>query len=136
MLAQQGETPGSFFKHTFFTNSHDNSIKAVADGQADAASVDSLIYDFLYTAGDPYATRTRVLTKSSPYGIPPVVVHPSLDNKLKLQLKATLLSLHEDPEAKKLLDKLQIDRFQEGNPGMYDSVREMNRWLAKRSGKK
>ncbi len=136
MLAQMGETPGTFFKHTYFTNSHDNSIKAVADGQADAASVDSLIYDYLNTAGDPDASRTRILTKSSPYGIPPVVVHPALDNKLKRQLKAALLSLHEDPEARKLLDKLQIDRFREGDPGMYDSVREMNLWLAKRSGKK
>ncbi len=135
MLAQQGETPGSFFKHTLFTNSHDNSIKAVADGQVDSASVDSLIYDFLYTAGDPNAARTRILTKSSPYGIPPVVVHPALNNNLKLQLKAALLSLHQDPEARKLLDKLQIDRFQEGDPGMYDSVREMNRWLAKRRTK-
>ena len=34
-LAKRGETPESFFGETFFTNSHDNSIKAVAEGLAD-----------------------------------------------------------------------------------------------------
>jgi len=135
MLAQIGETPKSFFKHTFFTNSHDNSIKAVAEGEADGASVDSLIWDFLYSSGDPDATRTRIAGKSSPFGIPPVVVHPDLDEGLKRQLKTAILSLHKDPQAKKLLDRLQIDKFQAGDPGMYDSVREINRWVSKRGGK-
>ena len=43
VLAKRGETPDSFFKEAFFNNSHDNSIKAVAQGLSDGAAVDSLI---------------------------------------------------------------------------------------------
>jgi phosphonate transport system substrate-binding protein len=48
MLARRGETPKSFFDEFFYSHSHDNSIRAVANGQADGAAVDSLIW---YPAG-------------------------------------------------------------------------------------
>lgn len=128
MLAKDGESPESYFAETFYTNSHDNSIKAVADGLADGAAVDSLIWEFM-NAVDPEATaRTKIIEKSPPYGIPPVVVHPHLDAELKRRLKAAFLSLHEDPNAIPLLRKIQIDRFTEGDDAMYDSVREMRQW--------
>lgn len=135
MLAKRGEKPASFFGETFFTNSHDNSIKAVADGLADGASVDSLIWDFLDSSGSPFTARTRIIEKSPPYGIPPIVVHPGLDPVLKARLKESILSLHDDPRAKQVMARLQIDRFEPGDDRMYDSVREMNRWLLKKGGK-
>ncbi len=53
VLAKQGETPASFFRETFFSYSHDNSIKMVAESQADGAAVDSLIWDFLNIVDPP-----------------------------------------------------------------------------------
>jgi phosphonate transport system substrate-binding protein len=47
LLWQQDETPESYFAETFYTFSHDNSIRAVADGLVDGAAVDSLVYDYL-----------------------------------------------------------------------------------------
>lgn len=135
MLAKRGETPASFFGETFFTNSHDNSIKAVAEGLADGASVDSLIWESLDSDGSPLTAGTRIIDKSPPYGIPPIVVHPELDPVLKARLKESLLSLHEDPKAKQLMDRLRIDRFEPGDDRMYDSVREMNRWVSKKGDK-
>lgn len=130
MLAQRRATPESFFADHFFTYSHDNSIHAVAAGLADGAAVDSLIWDFFNTAGSPDTARTRVIETSPPYGIPPVVVHPRLDAALKARLRALLLSLHDDPEAAVLLKELQIERFVAGEDARYDSVREMERWIA------
>lgn len=43
MLAQRGETPQSFFAEFYYAYSHDNAIRAVAEGMADGAAVDSLI---------------------------------------------------------------------------------------------
>jgi len=128
-LSRQGETPEHFFGETFFTHSHDNSIKAVANGLADGASVDSLIYEYINTVNPVDTSRTRIIYKSPPYGIPPVVVHPALDPELKQRLREVFLHLHENPEARPLLAKLQIDRFVTGNDAMYASVREMEEAL-------
>jgi phosphonate transport system substrate-binding protein len=133
MLARLGETPESFFEQTFFTGSHDNSIKAVAEGLADAGAVDSLIWEFLNAVDPTYTARTRIVEKSPPYGIPPVVVHPDLPAERKERLRKVFLQLHEDREASVLLGELRIERFGEGDDSMYDSVREMQAWLAGRA---
>jgi len=130
MLAQRHETPESFFADSFFTYSHDNSIHAVADGLADGAAVDSLIWEYFNASGSPDTVRTRIIEKSPPYGIPPVVIHPATDAQLKSRLRAVLFVLHDDPKAAPLLKELQIDRFEAGEDAMYDSVRQMERWIA------
>lgn len=135
MLALRGETPQTFFREVFYSHSHDNSIRAVADGQVDGAAVDSLIWEFMSRIDPALTGRTKIVAKSPPYGIPPVVVHPSLNAATKKQLKEILLSLHTDPKAVPLLKKIQIDRFVAGNDAMYDTVREMSRWVDKKSGK-
>jgi len=130
MLAQRGETPESFFADSFFTHSHDNSIHAVAEGLADGAAVDSLIWEYFNATGSPDTIRTAIIEKSPPYGIPPVVIHPAVAAGLKERLRAAFFSLHEDPKAIPLLKELQIDRFEAGDDAMYDSVRQMERWIA------
>ena len=135
MLAKRGETPKSFFREFFYSHSHDNSIKAVADQLSDGAAVDSLIWEFFSTIDPKLTEKTRIIEKSPPYGIPPIVVHPDLDPASKAVLKKILLSLHQQAPAAAVLAKLQIDRFAEGDDAMYDSVREMERWLATRPGR-
>lgn len=135
MLAKRGETPTTFFKEFFYSHSHDNSIKAVAEQLSDGAAVDSLIWEFLSHLDPRLTAQTRIIEKSPPYGIPPIVVHPDLDPAIKAQLKKVFLSLHQQDSATAVLAKLQIDRFAEGEDAMYDTVREMNRWLAKQFGK-
>lgn len=130
MLAQRHETAKSFFADSFFTYSHDNSIHAVAQGMADGAAVDSLIWEYFNATGSTDTSRTRIIEKSPPYGIPPVVVHPAADVQLTSRLRAVLFSLHKDPLAIALLKELQIDRFEAGEDAMYDSVRLMERWIA------
>jgi len=129
MLAKRGETPKSFFKEYFYSHSHDNSIKAVADQLCDGAAVDSLIWEFFQVLDPKLTAQTRIIEKSPPYGIPPIVVHPDLDPACKAELKKILLTLHQQDSAREVLAKLQIDRFAAGNDAMYDTVREMNRWL-------
>lgn len=135
MLAKKGETPQSFFREVFYSNGHDNSIRAVANGQADGAAVDSLIWEFMNRVEPELTGKTRIIEKSPPYGIPPVVVSAGLDPAVKRRLKEIFLTLHEDRDAAPLLAKLQIDRFVEGSDAMYDTVREMSRWIDSRAGK-
>lgn len=129
MLGLRGETPETFFKSTSHTYSHDNSIRAVAENVADGAAVDSLIWEYLNATDPADTSRTRIIEKSPPYGIPPVVVNPSLDLRLKSELKGIFLNLHKDAQAAALLKEMGIDRFEEGDDAMYDSVRAMQDWL-------
>jgi phosphonate transport system substrate-binding protein len=127
MIAQMGENPETFFRLTFFTYSHDKSIQAVAEKMVDGAAVDSLVWDFK-TATDPrFTSRTKIISKSPPYGIPPLVVSKDIDPALKEKLGKILRQMHEDKKGKEILDRIMIDRFSEANDSLYDSIREMKK---------
>ncbi|MCK5004202.1 MAG: phosphate/phosphite/phosphonate ABC transporter substrate-binding protein [Candidatus Aminicenantes bacterium] len=136
MLAKIGETPDSFFKETFFTYSHDNSIKSIADKQSDGAAVDGMIWDFFNSLSPLMVSRTKIIERSPPYGIPPIVVHPEMDKRFKKKLRKIFLSLHLDEKSKFLLDQIHIDRFEAGEPSMYDTIIEMRNWIKEMKTKK
>lgn len=125
MLWQMGETPEHFFQKTIFTYSHDNSIKAVTEKWVDGAAVDSLVYDFIAQREPSYAGRTRIVARSEPYGIPPVVVHPELDAGLKQQLRDILLGMDGDEGGREALAELDIERFVPVDENLYDSARRV-----------
>lgn len=128
-LAKRNETPEFYFKKTFFTYSHDNSIRAVANGLADGAAVDSLIFDFMHVKNPELTAKTMVVDRSPPYGIPPVVVTPSMDPGMKENLKKVFFTIHQDPKGKQLLESLQIDRFEQGDDSDYNTIRELQDFL-------
>lgn len=132
LLAQIGETPGSFFREFVYTYAHDKSIRAVAQGIVDGAAVDQLIWDYLDTTNPELTAETRVIETSGPYGMPPVVVRPGLDPELKERLRHLLLSMHEDDRGKEILEGMMVDRFVAIDDSAYDSIREMRSWLAGR----
>lgn len=132
MLARMQQTPESFFSRSIFTYGHDNSIKAVAQKHVDGASVDSLIWDYAARKTPQTTALTRIILKSDPYGIPPVVAHPSMDPALKKLLRDTLLTIHQDPDGKPILAGMMIDRFVPGDDANYNTIRTMNTWVAGR----
>jgi phosphonate transport system substrate-binding protein len=136
MLAKIGETPDSFFRKHVFTHAHDKSIKAVAQGIVDGASVDSLIWDYADKMNPQFTSKTKIIRKSAPYAIPPVAVRPGLDNKLKKELKQVFLAAHTDPEGREILKNMMIDKFVEIDDSAYDSIREMKMWVKKQSRKR
>ncbi|MFZ3169072.1 MAG: phosphate/phosphite/phosphonate ABC transporter substrate-binding protein [Candidatus Methanoperedens sp.] len=127
MIAQLGENPETFFKLTFFTYSHDKSIQAVAEKMVDGAAVDSLVWDFKNATDPDFTSRTKIISKSPPYGIPPLVVSKDIDPTLKEKLGKILLQMHEDEKGREILDRIMIDRFSEANDSLYNSVREMKK---------
>lgn len=130
LLHRLGERPETFFARTFFTYGHDNSISAVAEGIADAASVDSIVLDYAIKRDPSLTTRLRVLQTSPPFGMPPVVVSPELRPQAKALLRNILLTMHTDPEGQAALKVLEIDRFVPGRDSDYDSIRQMEAELA------
>lgn len=125
LLWQQDETPESYFAETIYTFSHDNSILAVADGFVDGASVDSLVYDYLLQRQPSLSNQIRVIQKSVPYGIPPVVIPAAADQQLKDEARRVLLTMHQNGIGKAILDTLGIEQFVPVDDSAYNSVREM-----------
>ncbi len=124
ILVEMGETPDTFFRLYIFTYSHDKSIKAVAERLVDAANVDSLIWDYINSTNPTLTSKTRIIIKSPPYGIPPVVVSKNIDPELKKRLRDILLHMHEDEEGRAILGKIMIDKFVLIDDSAYDSTRE------------
>lgn len=127
VISQMGETPERFFKSTIFTYGHDKSIQAVADGLVDGAAVDSLVYDFIVKRDPALAARTKVIWKSPPYGINPVVVNPNISPELRQQFESIFLGMSDDPKGKEILKYLGIDTFTKPDAAAYDAIEEMIR---------
>ncbi|NQT46180.1 MAG: phosphate/phosphite/phosphonate ABC transporter substrate-binding protein [Candidatus Omnitrophica bacterium] len=125
MLHEIGRTPREFFKETLYTYSHDNSIKAVAHGIVEAAAVDSLIWEYKYKTGCEDTLQTRIIRVSEPYGIPPVVARPGMEEEMKTKIKDILLTMHDDDEGKEILGGMFIDRFADISDGSYDTIRDL-----------
>ncbi len=123
LLRQLGETPESFFSRTFFTYSHDKAIYAVADGVADGAAVDSLVLAHALARDPALEGRIRVILRSPPFGIPPVVAPPGLSPTEKMRLQEILLTMHQNPQGRQVLNQLGIDRFVRIDDHAYDSAR-------------
>jgi len=125
LLADMGQTPKTFFAETFFTYSHDNAIRAVADRLADGAAVDSLVYANALKKDPTLRERTRVIERSQPFGMPPVVVAPRVRPQTKALLQNILFSMNGDPAGRAALSALGIDRFIPVDNADYNSVRAL-----------
>ncbi len=123
MLQQLGAAPEKFFARTFFTYSHDEAIYAVANGLADGASVDGLVYDYAVARDPSLADKVHVIHTSPPFGIPPVVVNPNLRPQVKLQLQTILLEMQNDPQGLAALQAIGVDRFVLVDDSIYESAR-------------
>ena len=117
-----GFKTGDFFRKTFFTASHDKSIISVAEGVADAAAVDSLIFDSLLNNPESATHRVKIIHASPPFGMPPIVVPAELDKTEKRSLLKILLNMAEDPHGKEILDSLGMDGFVIPDATMYRSA--------------
>lgn len=133
-LQEAGLNPSDFFKETIFTYSHDNSIFAVSKGLVDGASVDSLIWDFYAHKQPDLTVKTRIIRKSEPYGIPPVVASHVMGDAQRSKLQRILLNMHENDQGKGILQALLIDRFVLPKDGWYSSIRSMQRALSSGQG--
>jgi phosphonate transport system substrate-binding protein len=133
-LVALGLTKG-FFGKVLRSGSHEESIRMVAEGRADASFVDSLVleYDRTYghtyggARGDDAAQRVRVIESVGPSGIPPVVVRTAVPAAIRQEIQRLLVTMHEDPEGRRILDEALVERFVIVDDGNYDDIREHHR---------
>lgn len=129
-LSQMGEDTKTFFEKTIFTYSHDNSILAVAKALVDGAAVDSLIWDYYNQRSNLFTSKTRIIKRSEPYGIPPIVASRFISTELKDRIRKMLFTMHQDPEGQSILGGLMIDKFESPREEWYETIRRMKMNLA------
>ncbi len=110
----------NFFSKTIYTYAHDYSIQAVSRKIINAASVDGLVYEYLKIFQPGKIKNVIVIQKSKDFAIPPFVVRPSLDSKVKNKLKNIMLNMNNDPEGRAILKKMMIDNFIKGDEKQYN----------------
>jgi phosphonate transport system substrate-binding protein len=134
-LAEMNERPETFFSRVVYTYSHDNSIMAVARNLVEGATVDGLIWEFYQEKNPTFTSKTRIIKKSEPYGIPPLVASKNLPVESKEHIRKILYCMHQDPEGQKILKELRIDRFIPPKIEWYENLRQMQRHLAEEKDK-
>jgi phosphonate transport system substrate-binding protein len=131
LLANQGATPESHFRQTFFTYNHAETVEAVAEQFANGGAVDSYIWEYLNDRRPELAGKTRVIHKSQAFGFPPLVARIGSEPKMVQKMKEVLLGMSKDPEGRKFLKGLKLDSFGDSRPKLFDSIRDMvskTRW--------
>ena len=129
-LRELNQRPETFFKQIIYTYSHDNSILAVARGLVAGAAVDGLVWEYYQATNPVFTSKTRIIKKSEAYGIPPLVASRQLPAAERERLQQALLTMHRDPEGKKILAELLIDRFLPLQEEWYEPIRSMQLNLA------
>ena len=134
VLIQGGKDPEKYFSRTVFTYSHDGSVRAVVDGIVDAAAVRSDVYEREVGTNPMLARSLRVIHRSPPLGVSPIVVPRSLDPALRARIERTLLTMDASPSGRQVLAALGILRFATPPPGLYDRDAAIVESVERRSG--
>ncbi len=126
-------TPEGFFKRFLYSYSHNKSVELVAKRVVDGAAVESLVYEYMLKKDSPYAKQTRVIKRSPPFGIPPVVVTRDINPDLKKKIRDAFLNMHKTKRGRAILEAMMIDDFVQISDSAYDSIRRMEKAVADNS---
>ena len=125
LLATKHEKPGTYFRQTFFTFNHAETVQAVAEYYADGGAVDSYIWEYLAGFRPDLTEKTRIIKRSPSFGFPPVVSRLGLDAKTVKSMKSALENMSSDIAGKALLSQLKLDGFGDYPDSLFNEIRAM-----------
>ena len=124
-LLNQNTMPEKYFKRYFYTYNHDKSLWAVANHIADAASIDSQIYEYAKLKTPELTERVRIIASLNPAPTGPLVIRKNLPTAQKEQLRQIFLEMNQDPDTAQAMQKLMIDRFVPPQPKLYEPLKKI-----------
>lgn len=123
-LDKKGETSEHFFGKTYFTYSHDYSVKAIELGIVDGATVDGAMFDQMLATEPELSAHIRVIGTGDEAGTPPVVASKKVDPKKVETFSEILFNLRNHPEGRQLLKELGVDQYVPINQQDYQVIRQ------------
>ncbi len=129
-LAKLGK-PSDFFGSVIESGAHEISIAMILDRQVEAFGIDSIVLEVELQKHPDYSSQIRTIETFGPSPIPPWVIHKSVPEDLRAELKALLSNMPADPAGRELLAEAGMARFVVVEDGDYDPIREMARVAAR-----
>jgi len=123
LMVEQDETPETFFRQTFFTFNHAETVQAVSEQFADGGAVDSYIWEYLAIFRPEITEKTRIIDKSPSFGFPPIVSRLDVNPDTVDLMKNTLEGMDEDVSGKALLAQLKLDGFGFFPDSLFNGIR-------------
>ena len=124
-LRERGETPEHFLGQFIYTYSHEKSLRAVSTKVVEAASIDSLIYEYARLRNPEIANGVKIIDISPPMGTGPVVIGNTINSEQRELLRKIFLHMHENSTLQPILQALLIDRFVPFQPELYENMRNV-----------
>ena len=112
----------AFLGETYFAGSHDASVYAVLNGQANIGAAKDTVYDWVRTKEPRVDKELVVLARSGEFPSNGLGVRKDMDPSLKAKLKSVLLHLHDSAQGRKVLAELRATRFIETTVEDYQPV--------------
>ncbi|WP_420475174.1 phosphate/phosphite/phosphonate ABC transporter substrate-binding protein [Noviherbaspirillum sp. ST9] len=131
-LAALQENAAGFFGKTFFTWSHRKVVEAVAASVAQAGAVDGYVWDMLARQHPDLAAQTRIVKESPEFAFPPFITGKGVAPEAVNAMRAVLINMPQDAEGQRILHKLGLDGFVDGNDKMFGSIEKMMRAVAEK----
>ena len=128
-MLKRGLRSATLFRKTFFTWAHQDTVRAVAVGLAQAGAVDGYIWETLDRIEPELTRETRVVAKSDWYGFPPIVARASLAANDLEAIRRIFVSMNDNDEGRRLLGRMNLDGFVLGEDAWYDRIRQTIRFV-------
>jgi phosphonate transport system substrate-binding protein len=116
---------GTFFGSVTEAGSHQEALRLIRAGMADAAAIDSTVLELLVAQQPALATTLRAIATLGPSPIPPWVIGTHLSEALRVALRDLLLGMHTDAEGQQILERALLARFTTIADDDYDPIRHM-----------
>ncbi len=116
-------TPEKYFGTVQHVGSFNEALSLLASGQVDGAYIDSIAYDYAMRKKMAYVSETKILSKTGPLVVPPIVARKKMDPVMKAKLREVLLNMHSSPDGKTILADLGFDKFIVPKPSLYNGVK-------------
>jgi phosphonate transport system substrate-binding protein len=125
-LADMGED-WSYFAQVVEAGSHQRSLELVLEGRVAASAVDSTVLDEEVRRGAPLHSQLRALEVLGPSPIPPLIIHRSVPESRRRQLRSALISLNAPSSPRRpMLESVGLQGFTSVTDEDYVPIREMD----------
>jgi phosphonate transport system substrate-binding protein len=122
---QQAKVDPDVIKNASYSGAHDATALAVANGKAEAGSMDEQVYKKMTANGQLKADAVRVFYTTPPFFDYVWVSNKNLDPKIADSFAAAMMGLSaENPEQKALLDLLNAKDYVRANDADYGKLRD------------
>jgi ABC-type phosphate/phosphonate transport system substrate-binding protein len=119
---------GRFFSAVLHSGSHEASLRMVADGFADVASIDRVTYALIERYRPIALRKTRVLCSSVRIPAPPYVTGSQMTDKQVEQIRQALMETLALPSMKVAMEALLLDGLANLPLETYRPIGDLERW--------